>query len=451
MIKKIRIKNFKCLKDTGYLDIKPLTFLVGPNSSGKSSFFQILLMLKQTVEGIDPNNPLIVNGNWVKMGAYPEFIYKGDSNNELEAEIEFHDVRIGRYFFDKSYSSRKSQLKIKTLFCYNTETTQINIKEILIQLGKNEFRKVIRKGRKYIANNSYIIKRKKKQLTYEDVNPFKFYDFTVDFRKLLKEKEKKEKKEDLLLSRFYFDSRLTVSGTVERQFENVFYLGPLREFPQRIYVTTGQKPGDVGIRGQHAVDVLWFSHLSKNERIKKINKECIKWFKEFGFANNIVLDNIGIPNYYRVVVTDPFTKVKTNLLNIGFGASQTLPIIIESFYAPENSLILIEQPEIHLHPKAQALLGDLFISSVTDLNRNLIIETHSEHILARVRRRIAEEVIDKDKVAIYYFDPTENGTSIKEVVINENGQYVSFPNGFFEESILEAFEHLKAIKNNGKN
>jgi len=447
MIKKIRIKNFKCLRDTGYLDIKPLTFFVGPNSSGKSSLFQILLMLKQTVENIDPNNPLIVNGNWAQMGSYPEFIYKGDSKNELDVEIEFFDVRSERFPFNKPYSSRTSQLKIRTSFCYNIETTQINIKEILIQRGKNEFQKVIRKGSNYIANISYIIKKKEEQLTFEEVKPYKFYDFMADYRKL---SELFEKKEYLSDRKFYFGRGFEISRIVDKQFENLYYLGPLRQFPQRIYITSGQRPGDVGIRGQHAVDVLWFSHLSKNERIKKINKECIKWFKEFGFADNIELENIGIPNYYQVVITDPFTKCKTNLLNIGFGASQTLPIIIESFYAPKNSLILIEQPEIHLHPKAQASLGDLFISSVTDSNRNLIVETHSEHILSRVRRKIAEKVIDKDKVAIYYFNPTENGTKIEEIVINENGQYVSFPDGFFEEGILEAFEHLKAIKNNGK-
>ena len=150
-------------------------------------------------------------------------------------------------------------------------------------------------------------------------------------------------------------------------------------------------------------------------------------------------------NYYSLIITDPATAVQTNLADIGFGASQTLPIIIESFYAPAGSTLLIEQPEIHLHPKAQAVLGDLFIDAARDGRRSFIVETHSEHLLARVRRRIAEKAISKDQVAIYYFNPTPEGTAISQVTLNDLGQYESFPDGFFEEDVKEAFEHIKAI------
>lgn len=134
-----------------------------------------------------------------------------------------------------------------------------------------------------------------------------------------------------------------------------------------------------------------------------------------------------------------------NIADIGFGASQTLPIIIESFYAPSDSVILIEQPEIHLHPKAQSILGDLFIKATKENNRTFIVETHSEHMLSRVRRRIAENKINASDIAIYYFKPTPEGTKIQRVTLNDQGQYESFPEGFFEEDVIEAFEHLKAI------
>ncbi len=150
-------------------------------------------------------------------------------------------------------------------------------------------------------------------------------------------------------------------------------------------------------------------------------------------------------NYYRLVIIDPAANVEVSLADVGFGASQALPIIVESFFSPNESMLLIEQPEIHLHPRAQSIIGDLFIKAIKNTNRTFIIEAHSEHLLARIRRRIADKTIDKNKVAIYYFEQTQEGAKIQEVTLNELGQYVEFPSGFFEEDLCEAFEHLQAI------
>jgi len=255
-----------------------------------------------------------------------------------------------------------------------------------------------------------------------------------------------EKPEDLRKNFPTQELFLELGHIIETEFRKLFYLGPLREFPKRFYVTSGQAPQDVGIRGERAVDVLWFSH---RRGTRKIEQEVRIWFRKFDIATDIRLDRVTRGNYYRVVIIDPATGMEINLADIGFGASQTLPIIIESFYAPPGSIILIEQPEIHLHPRAQSILGDLFIKAVREANRTFIIETHSEHILARIRRRIAEKKIRKENVAIYYFEPTPDGTRIHEVTLNEQGQYESFPEGFFEEDVVEAFEHLKVIKGLG--
>ncbi len=110
-----------------------------------------------------------------------------------------------------------------------------------------------------------------------------------------------------------------------------------------------------------------------------------------------------------------------------------------------DSLILIEQPEIHLHPKAQSILGDLFIAASNNGKRHFIIETHSEHLLSRVRRRIAEGKIKKEDVIIYYFENTFDGTNIKQLKLNDKGQYNAFPKGFFEEAYDEAVKHLEAL------
>ncbi|MBI3949652.1 MAG: DUF3696 domain-containing protein [Acidobacteria bacterium] len=211
-----------------------------------------------------------------------------------------------------------------------------------------------------------------------------------------------------------------------------------------MYVTSGQAPQDVGFRGERAVDVLWLSH--RTERLQSLVDRIQYWIKEFRFASQFKLEQLGETNHYRVLFSDPSTNVEVNLSDVGFGASQLLPIIIECLYYPPGSLLLMEQPEIHLHPKAQAHLGDLFVEAAKQENRRMMIETHSEHVLARVRRRIAEGKIERGDVAIYYFEPTPEGSHVREIKLNELGQFEEFPEGFFEEDLEEAFAHLEAMR-----
>lgn len=440
MLTRLRIKNFKCLQDTGDLEIRPLTFLVGPNSSGKSSLLQMLLMLRQTVDSTDINNPLLANNGWIKMGAYPEFIYKHEYKRNLEVNLEFTEYPLRRIGKKGKYGKPK-KISLNSAFCYNRKTTQIKLKEREIRLDNSTCERIIRdqNSKKYSVDLSFLEKGKPKKWHRDNVTPIKFYDFSFS----LKRGEKLENLQRIIPSLEIF---FRLGNIIEKEFRNLIYLGPLREFPKRVYVTSGQTPQDVGIRGERAVDVLWFSHRSSGKKMRNVEEESRNWLRKFGFANDIRLDRLGKENYFRVIIIDPTTGIETNLADIGFGASQTIPIIIESFYASPNSVILIEQPEIHLHPKAQSILGDLFISSTNKAHRTFIVETHSEHILARVRRGIAENKIQKEKVVIYYFKPTPDGTHVFEVTLNKQGQYESFPDGFFEEDITEAFEHLKAIK-----
>ncbi len=438
MITKLRIKNLKCLQDTGDLDIRPLTFLVGPNSSGKSTLLQMLLMLRQTVDSTDIENPLVTNDGWVQMGAYPDFIFKGETRRCLEVGIEFEEINP-----TQSLETKYQRISISVVFGYNPETTQIQLEEREIRLGTEEHQRIVRDEE---TKEYQLIAEKKTsgssgRLLLSGVRPNKFYDFAFTLRP-------GETRKDLPDLGQFGISIPFAQFIIKNEFQKLFYLGPLRESPQRFYVVSGQAPQDVGARGERAADVLWFSHRSRKKGACDVEEKVENWFNQFHIAKKVKLEKDTRESYFQIIITDPATGVETNLADIGFGASQTLPIIIESFYAPPGSAILIEQPEIHLHPAAQSILGDLFIEAAIKQKdrRTFIIETHSEHILARVRRRIAEERLSKDQVAIYYFEPTSEGTRIQEVTLNEQGQYESFPDGFFEEDVMEAFEHLKALR-----
>lgn len=434
MLTKLRIKNFKCLRDTEDLEIRPLTFLVGPNSSGKSSLLQMLLMLRQTVDSTDIFNPLAPNDSLVKMGSYSEFIYKNDIKRELEVDLEFCE-----------YSKKHRKFFLNSIFYYNSTTTQIELKESKINFNNKYKYKIVhnkKEGKKYsgfftITKNGA---KKEEKWNIKNIKPIKFYNYFIYV-----DRDKKQKANDKFIPPENIFKRIGNIIEIELQ-GSLFYLGPLREYPNRFYGPSGQEPRDVGTTGEKAIDVLWYSKRSEEKEKKEVDLEVQKWIKEFGFANKMKLSRIGKSNIFKALITDPAMEIEVNLADIGFGASQILPIIIESFYARNGSLILIEQPEIHLHPKAQSILGDLFISASNNAKRKFIIETHSEHILNRVRRRIADGTIKKEDVIIYYFENTSDGTNIQEVKLNEKGQYYNkFPEGFFEEGYNEAVEHFKAL------
>lgn len=149
-------------------------------------------------------------------------------------------------------------------------------------------------------------------------------------------------------------------------------------------------------------------------------------------------------------LVDSRTETAVSPRDVGIGISQMVPVLVHAL-ASRGKLIAIEQPEIHLHPALQTKLGDVFIESALGPNRNqFLIETHSEHLILRVMRRIRETArnslpegkpaIRPDDVAVLYVQPGENGSTVQELRIDEQGRFVdNWPQGFFEERLDEMF------------
>ena len=234
-----------------------------------------------------------------------------------------------------------------------------------------------------------------------------------------------------------------VTSQFETAISRIIYLGPLREVPGRLYAGIAERPQDVGTAGEDAVHVLWLGRGEKKQI--ELRKKVGKWMAEFDIAKEMKLRQVAGP-YFQLTLSDKHTGIKTTLADVGFGASQLLPVIVAGYYAPLGSLLIEEQPEIHLHPRAQTQLADLFID-VAKEGRSLFIETHSEHILSRFQRRIAEGQIDKNLVAIYYCEPTEKGTQLKRILLDSYGQLEAegLPEGFFDDSYQESKAHMEAI------
>ena len=135
-----------------------------------------------------------------------------------------------------------------------------------------------------------------------------------------------------------------------------------------------------------------------------------------------------------------------NLTQVGIGVSQVLPILVMGLLSKSESMLIFEQPEVHLHPKSQVLLGDFFLSMALS-NRQCIVESHSEHLVNRLRYRIASSTASNelnDLTKIFFVEKTSKGSSFREVKVNEYGAIVDWPDGFFDQSYNQAQNILLA-------
>ncbi len=236
--------------------------------------------------------------------------------------------------------------------------------------------------------------------------------------------------------------------------ERMRYIGPLREYPKRYYPIIGESAEDVGVKGEFVPYLLKKSKEKLDPwayRLRGLNKRIQDWLVKFEMAKETDIKRYKeINEFISIFCQEYFSGVKVNISDMGFGTSQVLPIIIEGFFIERNSVLIIEQPEIHLHPKAQSTLGDLFIE-IANENKIIIVETHSEHLIRRIQRRIAENKISNKDVIFYYVTIGKEGSQLQRLEIDEEGYIEKIPEGFFDEDYKEASEHLRILAEKKEN
>ena len=241
----------------------------------------------------------------------------------------------------------------------------------------------------------------------------------------------------------------------EQQIDHLFYLGPLREFPKRDYTWARTRPVDVGVRGEKVIDAILAATASKERhnlqwkrKLKSFQEIVAYWLKQLGLIHNFSVKEIAPgSNYYQAVVQSRDGGPDVALTDVGFGVSQILPVIVLLYYVPAGSTIIVEQPEIHLHPLAQAELADLIINVSIHRNIQVIIETHSEHLLLRLQRRVAEAVLDTSQLALFYSEALGAESQLRKLEVDELGQLEAWPENFMGDAFGETMAAERARLN----
>ena len=449
MLKELRIQNFKGWKDTGCIHMAPISIFFGANSSGKSSIGQFLMMLKQTAESQDRKAVFYPGGknSAVQLGSFREMVYQRKLAHEIAFEYQWDTFQKLKFRDTVSQTNYAADAVVFSAKVKGDNSDRLTIEQLNYHL-KDKGKRVLsigmrpsakKSGQYEVVSHDYSLVRNPGRVWYPSP-PVRFYGFPDEVVNYYKNSE------------FVQDLNLAQ----EKLFKSICYLGPLRTKTERLYTWGGTAPENVGYFGENTIAALL---ASKKIKISLGYKKVAKPFheiiaaslKSMGLIDNFRLRKIAEHRQeYEVNVQTKGSRDWVDLPDVGFGISQVLPVLVQCFYAPPGSIIVMEQPEIHLHPSAQSALADVMIDVINsrqngaDRNIQLIIETHSEHFLRRLQRRIAEDVVPKEKVSAYFANIAKSPARLEPLKIDAFGNIQNWPPNFFGDEMADITEQAKA-------
>ena len=517
MLTKIKVKNYKGFKEAE-IPIKPITVLLGANSSGKSSMLQLLLLLQQTAEEASDSykSALKIFGNRISVGKPENLFYclnrkkpiyiQIDFNNEsvkntLERALSDYIMESSMFYFgpdfrEKAYSQDKDDVKeafklgMSHLnqrgyweggFSSYISDYDLNAKDYQSLVRNYDFLAELRNKIKNASFSfSYSISYYRKDLV---ISAFSFHHGSASILSYKEDEGFSSEIIDLsendiatlnaafiknstifnLFGRRRNYSNYKVNNGVEtslaitmanlvkevlmelkKEFQEPFinHVGPLRAHPQRYYLLDKANV-------TYSLDTYDANAIAEVIKDKKTLKDRVnRWFKQFGLE--VTVDEFK-EAVHKLTVCQ--SNLPLDIPDVGFGVSQVLPVVMQGFLSPNKSITIVEQPEVHLHPKMQASLADLFIDITNEskYTKHIVVETHSEYLLKRLRRRMAEgQVITPDKVSINLFHTrTEEQPAIIENLSIEDRGYFEWPEEYYDGELSDDTNVFLKLQANG--
>lgn len=445
MLARLDLENFRAF-EREHLNLSPITVFVGPNNSGKSSILASLRLLVQTLQSLDYQVPLLLNGALGDFGTYKDVVFGNDRRHRLQIGLSVRRPagrRRGRRARAQAnvdyWDLEETEASLALKYRYRTRRRELILDEATVAYGDAHLLTLSYSddAGRHLLTAVAGLPTPQSVRSRVSPGPVDLYHFLPRVYPFFDEPEQIERlKSATSLSVqdsygvasdvvFYFSQLLEAE---------VEYVGPMRLPPQRTYQHTGEAHGRVGGRGENWAAILTREMIGGEAAALLPVLE--PWLRDAGLASEIELVWLS-DRQYEIRVRHPSTGESENIADVGQGNSQVLPVLVGGLHLRAGSLFMVEEPEIHLHPHAQAQLGDFF----RDLYRRgvqSLIETHSEYVVLRLQEHVASGQLPPEAVRFYYVDATRDKKNVRELTLDRNGTFENeMPHGFFPQRYLE--------------
>lgn len=464
---KISIKNFKSIAILKDFEFRPLSIVCGVNSSGKSSLVQFLLALKQTVELESNRSAFEVVGPYFHSDVN-DLLHRQENENNIQFILKFNNSEIPN-------AKRFAEYDLLQLGDPAGEwTILVNLNLVKSRLRVSNFQ--LSYGIAPNVNNTSAFKRGKpgEWLAVDKNNDstWSIESSNASFDPNYWIEQTHENVLDVIFSSIFPSLYLAQDGdlesttvlnirpakaAIEQFLSRIVYLGPTRRKPQE-YFDEISNVESVGTDGQYTAQVLYERGEDPLTYYRILNSASgFRWRKSKGTllqaVNYWMCDVFGIGRKissvyrnetYRIFITTA-DGLQVGIRHVGFGVSQILPVIVSGLMLPAEGILVTEEPESHLHPKLQSDVFDFFFSLIKG-GKRVLVETHSDHFLMRMRRRIAEDPTNElvNSINLSFVEQTRGISNFRQLDLDDFGSIDDYPRNFTEMSKTELTQLLRA-------
>ena len=417
------IENVRCFGDRQTLKIRPLTFLVGENSTGKTTLLGSFNVLSNIVTPFVPWDKVGFNEEPYNMGVFQNIIRK-TNNNKKNKEEKDNTFSIGFTLNNLKTKTKTKKSKIECNICFAKRKKEAEPVIDYINIKYGDYTLLFNYN-----DGVFYLKDKKNKALFEDQLHSMFRESSLSLDTLFRAVEM----EVLFMNKRVENSTQKeikkimeqVEEEIDSFFPDILHLSPIRSKPQRTYdpIRKGIDP-----EGKEIPMVLMWIGTNKKAEWKKLHNNLLCFGKASGLFSDIKIKKHDGPFQLQFEIRGAVS----NIMDTGYGISQILPLLVHTFRAPEQFQFLIQQPEVHLHPKAQAELSSLLIQSIKSKQHSFIIETHSDYIVDRARIEIRKGLIPPDQVSLIYLEPVNGGVKAHNISFDKQANMLNVPKGFRE-------------------
>jgi len=430
-LRELSISGFKSFAEEKTIEIRPLTIFSGPNSSGKSSIMQPLLLMKQTLEESYDPGTLLLDGPNVRFTETKQILF----NNG--ADKQYNVFSIGMKLREHSY-------------------------KIMFEKGSPGFKL---KGMEFDIDNKNVLvtpdmdTEQIKKLNWEYFTEDGPVSFLGEDMKLSVEKKRcfltiyasKKFKEEKRQVEFGVEVTNRQRQSLANYIQNIIHLPGLRGIPERNYPTTSiesfKNQTFPGTFEKYVAGVINYWQEKEPKKLADLEGNIQK----IGLTNKVrtkLIDDTKVGMFVGRSIKDCENDL-VSIADVGLGVSQTLPVVVALLLGRPGTIVYIEQPEIHLHPKAQFHLAELIADSAKR-GVKVIIETHSSILIKGIQTLVAEKELPRELVKLHWFKRNLNDgvTEVNSADLDENGSFGEWPEDFDETELYASSAYLEAIEKN---